>query len=157
MTSRRQLFQRLALLRPSNLRGSWLLETASTKRRKSMKVRHDLASKNANQRSAPWLRLIIRETNVLRAVYFDSSDAESEEVATTPTEARRCTQNLPLPDQDTKFGRCRPMGVGHKRASRKLARLAMVSRLVGSDQSTGIGAKKVVAVLAFSNQRYWLG
>ena len=98
MTSRRQLFQGLALLLPPNLRGSWLLETAYTKRRKSMKVRHDLASKNANQRSAPWLRLIIRETNVLRAVYFESNDAESEEVATTPTEARRCTQNLPLRD-----------------------------------------------------------
>ena len=37
MTSRRQLFQGLALLLPSNLRGSWLLETVSTKRRKSMK------------------------------------------------------------------------------------------------------------------------
>ena len=35
MTSRRQLFQGLALLLPSNLRGSWLLETVSTKRRKS--------------------------------------------------------------------------------------------------------------------------
>jgi len=31
------------------------------------------------------------------------------------------------------------------------------TRLVGSDPSTGIGAKKVVAVLAFSNQRYGLG
>src|ERR1700731_3332463 len=37
MTSRRQLFQGLALLLPSNRRGSWLLENVSTKRRKSMK------------------------------------------------------------------------------------------------------------------------
>src|ERR1700730_18640751 len=37
MTSRRQFFQGLALLLPSNLRGSWLLESVSTKRRKSMK------------------------------------------------------------------------------------------------------------------------
>lgn len=37
MTSRRQLFQGLALLLPSNLRGSWLIETVSAKRRKSMK------------------------------------------------------------------------------------------------------------------------
>jgi 2-iminobutanoate/2-iminopropanoate deaminase len=37
MTSRRQLFQGLALLLPSNLRGSWLFETVSTKRRKFMK------------------------------------------------------------------------------------------------------------------------
>jgi hypothetical protein len=57
MTSRRQLFQGLALLLPPNLRGSWLLETAYTKRRKSMKVRHDLASKNVNQRSAPLVEI----------------------------------------------------------------------------------------------------
>src|SRR6202045_2088185 len=37
MTSRRQLFQGLALLLPSNRRGSWLLESVSKKRRKSMK------------------------------------------------------------------------------------------------------------------------
>jgi len=37
MTSRRQLFQGFALLLPSNFRGSWLLESVYTKRRKSMK------------------------------------------------------------------------------------------------------------------------
>jgi hypothetical protein len=50
---------------------------------------------------------------LLRAVYFESNDAESEEVATMPIEARRGTQNLLLSDQDTKFARCRPIGVGH--------------------------------------------
>ena len=37
MTSRRQFFQGLALLLPSNFRGSWLLASVSTKRRRSMK------------------------------------------------------------------------------------------------------------------------
>ena len=37
MTSGRQLFQGLALLLLSYLRGSWLFETVSTKRRRSMK------------------------------------------------------------------------------------------------------------------------
>jgi hypothetical protein len=56
----------------------------------------------------------VGETTVLRAVYFESNDAESEEVTIMSIEAPRCTQNLLLSDQDTKFARCRPIGVGHK-------------------------------------------
>src|SRR5258707_1990527 len=41
-----------------------------------------------------------RAITVLRAVYFESNDAESEEVATMPIEARRCAQNFLLSDQE---------------------------------------------------------
>ena len=37
---------------------------------------------------------------MLRAVYFESNDAESEEVATMPIEAWRCTQTFLLSDQE---------------------------------------------------------
>jgi len=40
------------------------------------------------------------ETTVLRAVYFESNDAESEEVATMPIEAWGCTQTFLLSDQE---------------------------------------------------------
>jgi hypothetical protein len=42
----------------------------------------------------------VGETTVLRAVYFESNDAESEEVATMPIEAWRCTQTFLLSDQE---------------------------------------------------------
>jgi hypothetical protein len=49
---------------------------------------------------------------------------ESEEVATIPIEARRCTQNLLLSDQDTTFVRCRPIGVGHKWGFEEVGRIS---------------------------------
>jgi len=41
--------------------------------------------------------------------YFESNDAESEDVVTMPIEARRCTQKFLCSDEDTTFARRRPI------------------------------------------------
>ncbi len=60
---------------------------------------------------------------------------ESEEVATIRIEARRCTQNLLLSDQDTTFARCRPIGVGHKWGFEEVGRISNDKRATGVCQT----------------------
>src|ERR1700723_1770092 len=78
-------------------------DSRSSSRARVIQIRNDLAPKDANRRSTRLAEINntrVGEATVLGAVYFESNNAESEEVATMPIEARGCTQNLLLSDQE---------------------------------------------------------
>jgi hypothetical protein len=74
-------------------------DSRSSSRARVIQIRNDLAPKDANRRSARLAEInntAVGETTVLRAVYFESNDAESEGVATMPIEAWRRAQTFLL-------------------------------------------------------------